>query len=158
MPGLPDGAVVPCGCGAGYDARRQADHAARATSSPKAAIAPTTSTGISALMPGSGSATRAVPIGVSGDMATATPRRRHRPGGCGHARLGQPAAHQLGARRTQGRQRRVIYRACGQQAGGHLTYHQKRGSREHQREKSERDRLGPDGALNGRYLPIPVRH
>jgi len=109
-------------------------------------------------MPGSGSATRAVPIGVSGDMATATPRRRHRPGGCGHARLGQPAAHQLGTRRTQGRQRWVIYRACGQLAGGHLTYHQKRGRREHQREKSERDRLGPDGALDGRHLHIPVRH
>ena len=72
-PGRPDGVAMPRGSGPRYDARRQAGHAACATSSPKTAIEPTSSTGMSALMPGSGSATRAVPTGISGDTATATP-------------------------------------------------------------------------------------
>jgi hypothetical protein len=55
------------------DARRHAGHTAHATSSTTMAAAPAASTVPSALMPGSGSASRAAPIGISGDAAIATP-------------------------------------------------------------------------------------
>ena len=70
--GRRDAAVAPRRCEPWANARRQAGHAARATRSPRMAAAPTARTVMSALMPGAGSAGRAVPIGISGDAATAT--------------------------------------------------------------------------------------
>ena len=54
------------------DARRQAGHAAHTSSSTTIATAPVASTVPATLMPGSGSARLAIPIGISGDAATAT--------------------------------------------------------------------------------------
>ena len=54
------------------DARRQAGHAVHASSSTTMATAPAVSTVPATLTPGSGSARRASPIGISGDAATAT--------------------------------------------------------------------------------------
>ena len=52
--------------------KRQADHAARATSNTTMAMAPTPSTVQSAAMPGCGSLTRAGPNSTSGDATIAT--------------------------------------------------------------------------------------
>ena len=54
------------------DARCQAGHAVQASSTTTIATAPVASTIPATLMPGSGSARRASPIGISGDAATAT--------------------------------------------------------------------------------------
>ena len=61
------------------EASRQAGQRVRATSSTTMITAPADSTSQSALTPGSGSASRAAPIGISGEAATATPAARIAP-------------------------------------------------------------------------------
>ena len=111
------------------DVLRHAGHAARATSSPDGGDAGEQHRA-SALTPGSGSATRAAPTGISGDTATATPAattapwRRRRP----PRSAPRPSA---GSGSDPGPPAPGYPRACGEQPGGHLTDDQQRGSREH---------------------------
>ena len=97
------------------EARRQAGQAARASIKIVISAAPAASTVVSALTPGDGSASRAAPIGISGDAATARrprppprPSRPRRPPQARRQQLapGHPKRHQGRVARGRGKSSR----------------------------------------------------
>ena len=116
------------------------------------AAAPAASTSASALTPGSGSASRAAPIGISGDAATATPAATTAPMAAATPTLISPAAISCQRVRPSAASAGVSGELVGEQPGGRLADDQQRGDRQHQREQGERGRLGPDSTLHGRGL------
>ena len=104
------------------------------------------------LDPGAGSASRAGPIGISGEAATATadrddgPRERHR------GQPGQGQRRQAGPGHAQRAQDRELGRVQHQLPGQQLAHHRQRDQPGQHGEHRQRHRLRPDRPLRGRDL------
>ena len=120
--------------------------------------APAASTAASTLTPGSGSARRAVPIGISGDAATARPAAATAPAAAATPTCSRPAAISWPQGHPQRRQNRVGRLRHGQQPRGGLPHHEKRGDGQHEGEERQRDCLGADRPFDRHGLGTLVGH
>ena len=131
---------------------RHAVTATRAASSTTIAAAPAASTPAFTLMPGSGSASRAGPIGVSGDTAMAIATAPRAPATVAAAVSAMLAANSW--RRVMPRAASVplSWVAVSRVRAADLADDEQRGERQREREQREGHRLRADRALDGSRL------
>ena len=134
---------------------RQIGHADTATTRARVAAAPMTSTHGSTVTPGWSSATRAVPMGVSGDASTAMPTAAPAatvPIAAARHHAGRP---QLAPGHPQGAECGVLGGFDERLARQELTHHPDGDEPEQATEEPQRDGLEMDGALDVRRLLRP---
>ena len=139
----------------GPRARPAARHAAgtsTASGSTAMTARPTPSTARLTSTPGAGSASRAGPIGISGEAAMATATAMHRPGDGHRGQPGQGQRGQAGPGHAQRAQDRELRRIQDQLAGQQLADHGQPDQPGQHGEHRQRHRLRADRPLRGRHL------